>query len=83
MHTCQGYYNNYWRTRKCYDCAPFTVSIIEINNTQVGDNYWKTSRNLWKHCADEPTLNNDGAFTNFLGKSFPFKSNTKLTGKIP
>ena len=74
-------------------CAPFINCETEINNTEIdnakyidivipmsnlieySDNYSKTSGSLWEYYRDEPNDN--------LTDSESFKSEMKITGKIP
>ena len=74
-------------------CAPFINCETEINNAEIdnakyidivipmsnlieySDNYSKTSGSLWEYYRDEPNDN--------LTDSESFKSEMKITGKIP
>ena len=72
-------------------CAPFTICINKINNTQIdnckditmpiynlieySDNYAKTSGSLWQYYRDESN--------NSLVNSKSFKSKIKITGRTP
>ena len=74
-------------------CAPFTNSIIEINNTQANnakdivmpmynlrecsDNYSKASGSLWKYCKDIPAVNDIGNIVEFNGANTTDLFNSK------
>ena len=53
-------------------------NLIEYIN-----NYLKESGSLWQYYRDEPTSDNNGNITNFLGNSVLLKTKVKITGNTP
>ena len=52
---------------------------------EYSDNYCKTSGSLWQFYRDEPFINNNGAFADFLAESNNsalLKFKTKIAGRI-
>ena len=76
------------------NCAPFSKSISEVNNTNVdddkdidtpmynlieySDNYSEKSGGLWQYCKDIPAVNDNNAIANFTNNNLTDSFNSKV-----
>ena len=60
------------------------VVILMCNLIEHSDNYWKTLKDKWQYCKDEPALDANGAIGDFPAtnnNSVFFKCKQKITGQ--